>query len=71
MGEQSFNDIHEGTGDSCHGNEAMAVNEILDQLICPNSNLKAVNEIDSLMMIFAIHLTWGQTGLRLIQAELL
>ena len=78
MGEQSFNDIHEGTGDSCHGNEAMAVaspcmavNEILDQLMCPNSNLKAVNEIDSLMMIFAIHLTWGQTGLRLIQAELL
>ena len=25
MGEQSFNDIHEGSGDSCHGNEAMAV----------------------------------------------
>ena len=36
----------------------MAVNRIHDPQICPNTNLKAVNEIHSFMVTFMMHLTW-------------
>ena len=35
----------------------MAVNEIHDSQICLNTNLKAVNEIHSIVMTFMTHLT--------------
>ena len=36
----------------------MAVNCIHDPQICPNTKLKVVNEINSLMMTSMTHLTW-------------
>ena len=36
----------------------MAVNEIHDPQICPNTTLKAVNEINSFMMTSMTNLTW-------------